>query len=54
MNFYKIYETNKWWDGFRFCWNLIPDSFDQFESQMDSNAIYYFKFQTWNMALQPT
>ena len=36
------------------CWNLIPDSLDQVESQMDSNAIYYFEFQTWNLALQPT
>ena len=35
------------------CWNLIPDSLDQVESQMDSNAIYYFEFQTWNLALQP-
>ena len=35
-------------------WNLIPDSLDQVESQMDSNAIYYFEFQTWNLALQPT
>ena len=24
------------------CWNLILDSLDQVESQMDSNAIYYF------------
>ena len=36
------------------CWNLIPDSLDQVESQMDSNAIYYFEFQTWNLDLQPT
>ena len=36
------------------CWNLISDSLDQVESQMDSNAIYYFEFQTWNLALQPT
>ena len=34
-------------------WNLIPDSLDQVESQMDSNTIYYFEFQTWNLALQP-
>ena len=33
------------------CWNLIPDSLDQVESQMNSNAIYYFEFQTWNVAL---
>ena len=35
------------------CWNLIPDSLDQVESQIDSNTIYYFEFQTWNLALQP-
>ena len=35
------------------CWNLIPDSLDQVESQIDSNSIYYFEFQTWNLALQP-
>ena len=34
------------------CWNLIPDFLDQVESQMDSNAIYYFKSQTWNLVLQ--
>ena len=34
-------------------WNLIPDSLDQVESQMDSNTIYYFEFQTWNLDLQP-
>ena len=34
-------------------WNLIPDSLDQVESQIDSNTIYYFEFQTWNLALQP-
>ena len=36
-----------------YCWNLIPDSLDQVESQIDSNTIYYFEFQTWNLALQP-
>ena len=40
-------------DGASVCWNLIPDSLDQVESQMDSNAIYYFEVQTWNLALQP-
>ena len=35
------------------CWNLIPDSLDQVESQIDSNTIYYFEFQTWNLTLQP-
>ena len=35
------------------CWNLITDSLDQVESQIDSNTIYYFEFQTWNLALQP-
>ena len=35
------------------CWNLIPDFLDQVESQMDSNTIFYFEFQTWNLALQP-
>ena len=35
------------------CWNLIPDSLDQVESQIDSNTIYYFELQTWNLALQP-
>ena len=39
--------------GTGICWNMIPDSLDQVESQMDSNAIYYFEFQTWNLALQP-
>ena len=34
-------------------WNLIPDSLDQVKSQIDSNTIYYFEFQTWNLALQP-
>ena len=36
------------------CWNLIPDSLDQVKSQMESNAIYYFEFQTWDLDLQPT
>ena len=35
------------------CWNPIPYSLDQVESQIDSNAIYYFEFQNWNLALQP-
>ena len=35
------------------CWNLILESLDQVESQMDSNAIYYYEFQTWNLDLQP-
>ena len=35
------------------CWNLIPDYLDQVDSLMNSNAIYYFEFQTWNLALQP-
>ena len=39
--------------SFTRCWNLIPDSLDQVESQIDSNTIYYFEFQTWNLALQP-
>ena len=39
--------------GIGYCWNLIPNSLDQVESQMDSNAIHYFEFQTWNLALQP-
>ena len=26
---------------------------EQVESQIDSNTIYYFEFQTWNLALQP-
>ena len=43
--------TNRIWS--LVCWNLIPDSLDQVESQMDSNAIYYFELQTWNLALQP-
>ena len=33
--------------------NSSYDSLDQVNSQMDSNTIYYFEFQTWNMALQP-
>ena len=33
--------------------NTIQDSLDWVESQMDSNTIYYFKFQTWNLDLQP-
>ena len=33
--------------------NSSYDSLDQFDSQMDSNTIYYFEFQTWNLALQP-
>ena len=41
------------WNALRMCWNLIPDSLDQVESQIDSNTIYYFEFQTWNLALQP-
>ena len=39
--------------GGELCWNLIPDSLDQVESQIYSNTIYYFEFQTWNLALQP-
>ena len=31
----------------------IKDPLDWVESQMDSNAICYFEFQTWNLALQP-
>ena len=31
----------------------IQDSLDWFESQMDSNTIFYFELKTWNMALQP-
>ena len=33
--------------------NYSQDYLDQVESQMDSNNIYYSKFQTWNLALQP-
>ena len=33
--------------------NSSKDSLDQFQSQMDSNAIYYFEFQTWDQALHP-
>ena len=33
--------------------NSSYNSLDQVESQMDSNAIYYFEVQTWNLALQP-
>ena len=33
--------------------NSSYDSLDQVESQMDSNDIYYFEFQTWNLDLQP-
>ena len=32
--------------------NSSQDFLDWFESQMDSNTIYYLKFQTWNLALQ--
>ena len=33
--------------------NSRYDPLDQAESQMESNNIYYFEFQTWNLALQP-
>ena len=33
--------------------NSSSDFLDQVESQMDSNDIYYFEFQIWNLALQP-
>ena len=33
--------------------NSSYNSLDQVESQMDSNAIYYFESQTWNLDLQP-
>ena len=33
--------------------NSSQDSLDYFESQMESNNIHYFKFQTWNLALKP-
>ena len=33
--------------------NSIWDSLDQVESQMDSNDIHYFEFQTWNQTFQP-
>ena len=56
--FPRRHGTNQWFvvltRGEKKCWNLIPDSLDQVESQMDSNAIYYFEFQTWNLDLQPT
>ena len=32
--------------------NYSQDYFDQVESQMNSNTIYYFKLKTWNLALQ--
>ena len=33
--------------------NSIHDFFDLVKSQMDSNTIYYFKFQTYNLASHP-
>ena len=33
--------------------NSRQDSLDQVELQMDSNTIYYFKYQTWSLALHP-
>ena len=33
--------------------NSSYESLDQVELQMDSNNIYYFEFQTWNLDLQP-
>ena len=33
--------------------NSRQDSLDSFKSQIYSNTIYYFKFQTWNLNLQP-
>ena len=33
--------------------NSFQDILDRVESQMDSNTIYHFKFQTWNLSMKP-
>ena len=41
------------WEDVRICWNQLHSGLPLIESQMNWNKIYYFKFQTWNLALRP-